>query len=140
MNRWGFIVVLILGIQRGIGVAESAGDLPPHPRLLYRRADIPRLRREAAGFEWKKKRLDELRSKADDWLSRAPRVPDRGGGWAHEYCCPTHGAELRSHGPGHTSARSAASGSMALPTMMRLSRSSISRSPINCGLWGSSTS
>ncbi|MDR3637967.1 MAG: heparinase II/III family protein [Isosphaeraceae bacterium] len=96
---WQLLVILTC---TQLGWAPSAGgarELPPHPRLLLCRDDVSQLRRQVATLKWKTVYLAELRGKADNWLNAAPNVPDRGGGWAHDYCCPNHACGLRPEGP-----------------------------------------
>ena len=77
--------------------ADLPKNLPPHPRLLFRQAELPGIKARAAGPC--KRHFDSLKNQADGWLSREVKLPDRGGQWFHWYSCPKHGARLRTEGP-----------------------------------------
>lgn len=77
--------------------ADLPKNLPPHPRLLFRQAELPGIKARAAGPC--KRYFDSLKNQADGWLSREVKLPDRGGQWFHWYSCPKHGARLRTEGP-----------------------------------------
>ena len=76
------------------GVPEN---LPPHPRLLFNRNELPRIKQRIRGES--EAYFESLRSQADGWLKREVKLPDRGGQWFHWYSCPKHGARLRTEGP-----------------------------------------
>ncbi len=71
--------------------------LPPHPRLLFTREDLPGIKERAAGSC--QARFASLKGQADEWLKRELKLPDRGGQWFHWYSCPKHGGRLRTEGP-----------------------------------------
>jgi oligo-alginate lyase len=96
--RWWAIVPCLV-LTGWAHATPPSRDLPPHPRLLLRGEDVPRIRSEASAIEWKKAHANSLRAEADEWLGRDPDVPAKGGGWMHDYCCPTHGAVLRTASP-----------------------------------------
>ena len=77
--------------------AELPRSLPPHPRLLFGRDDLPGVQERAAGQC--KDYYRGLRDQADEWLGRNVKLPDKGGQWFHWYSCPKHGARLRTEGP-----------------------------------------
>lgn len=41
---------------------------PPHPRILFTKADVEAIRKKAQAQPWAKARLDSLKREADDWL------------------------------------------------------------------------
>jgi len=77
--------------------SELPKNLPPHPRLLFSRADLPDIKARAAGAC--KGFYDSLKSRTDEWVAQEVKLPDRGGQWFHWYSCPKHGARLRTEGP-----------------------------------------
>ncbi len=75
--------------------AEWPATLPPHPRLLFTKSDIPQIKQRIATQDWAKARFDSMKAQADRWLSTEVKLPARGGQWFHYYSCPKHGARLR---------------------------------------------
>ena len=100
MNCWlvrvWFVVYFSTSAQPSLP-AELPKRLPPHPRLLFSQADLPDIKTRAAGTC--RGYFDSLKSRADEWLTREVKLPDRGGQWFHWYSCPKHGARLRTEGP-----------------------------------------
>ncbi len=82
-----------------VRAAELPTTLPPHPRLLFTKGDIPQIKQRVAAHDWAKARFDSLKSQADGWLKTEVKLPARGGQWFHYYSCPKHGARLRTEGP-----------------------------------------
>jgi hypothetical protein len=92
--------ILFLGTAMTMSNAtQQTTSLPPHPRLLFTKQDIPALRQRIASQAWAKARFDALKSQADGWLKTEVKLPTKGGQWYHYYSCPKHGARLRTEGP-----------------------------------------
>lgn len=89
------LAALVVTAQAG----DSTPSLPPHPRLLFTRAEIAGIKQRIAAEPWAKNRFASLRAQADQWLQRDITLPPRGGQWFHYYSCPKHGARLRTEGP-----------------------------------------
>lgn len=73
--------------------------LPPHPRLLVARDELPALKDRAARLPWAKSYFESERKRADDALTRPVQLPDRGGQWWHWYACKKDGARLQTVSP-----------------------------------------
>ena len=73
--------------------------LPPHPRLLFTKGDVPEINQRMATHDWARTRFESLKSQANGWLKTEVTLPPRGGQWFHYYSCPRHGARLRTEGP-----------------------------------------
>jgi len=65
--------------------------------LLFSQSDLPAIKERAAGAC--KVSFQTLRRRADEWVTREVKLPDRGGQWFHWYSCPKHGARLRTESP-----------------------------------------
>lgn len=74
--------------------ADSAGELPPHPRLLFNQEGIATLKQKIQRVPWSQV-WSRLRASLDKQLDRPIELPPRGGNWSHNYVCPTHGARLK---------------------------------------------
>lgn len=81
-------------------VAGEKGDpLPPHPRLLFTKDDIPAIKDRIAKLSGAKARFEALKGQANSWLKKEVKLPEKGGQWYHYYSCPKHGARLKNEGP-----------------------------------------
>lgn len=85
--------------RNGLPALRDPSSWPPHPRLLFRRQDIPAIQERIARQPWAKAQFAALKQEADQWLQRQISLPTRGGQWYHWYSCPKHGARLRTEGP-----------------------------------------
>ncbi|MBI5383982.1 MAG: heparinase II/III family protein [Verrucomicrobia bacterium] len=94
-----FLLGLVTAIGSTAFAAELPTTLPPHPRLLLNRTDIPGIKQRMATQPWAKAHYEALTQQADGWLKQTVKLPDRGGQWYHWYSCPKHGARLRNEGP-----------------------------------------
>jgi hypothetical protein len=74
-------------------------NLPAHPRLLFSAADVPAMKERSAKTEWGKAYADALRTRGNEWLSRAIELPARGGQYWHLYACSKDGATLKTESP-----------------------------------------
>ena len=80
---------LTLGLMLFAGIfraAELPTTLPPHPRLLLAKSDIPQIKQRIATHDWAHARFGSLKSQADGWLgtnfrSRSPPTGALGHGW-----------------------------------------------------------
>jgi hypothetical protein len=79
----------------GFASSGAAGELPPHPRILFAKDDIAAIKDRCAKLPGAKARLESLKKQADDWAKRDVKLPPRGGQWYHYYSCPKHGARLK---------------------------------------------
>jgi hypothetical protein len=77
---------------------QPPASLPPHPRLLFTKQDVPAIQQRIASQAWAKARFDALKAQADGWLKTEVKLPAKGGQWYHYYSCPKHGARLRTEG------------------------------------------
>ncbi len=94
------LVMLSVTVVMTMGNAtQQPTSLPPHPRLLFTRLDIPIIKQRIASQAWAKARFDSLKAQADGWLKTEVKLPVKGGQWFHYYSCPKHGARLRTEGP-----------------------------------------
>ncbi|MGC8887303.1 MAG: heparinase II/III domain-containing protein [Verrucomicrobiia bacterium] len=100
MKKCGLIFNLgciLLGVS--IYVAETAENLPSHPRILFTEKDVSEIKAKIATQGWASNYFKNLKSNADNWLKREVALPNRGGQWYHYYSCPEHGARLRTESP-----------------------------------------
>jgi len=89
------VAVFVLNLHAG----ETPLALPPHPRLLFAKDDIPAIKERAAKMPGAKARFEALKTQADGWLKKEYKLPEKGGQWYHYYSCPKHGARLKTEGP-----------------------------------------
>ncbi|MCD6351378.1 MAG: heparinase II/III family protein, partial [Armatimonadetes bacterium] len=84
--------------ERVIAMTTPLGKVP-HPVLLLRRDEVPKVLAAAEKDPHRKKDLDALIHSADSWLTRKLDFPDRGGQWWHWYTCKKCGSRLRTESP-----------------------------------------
>ncbi len=91
-------VLIFFGLAGRLSCAavELPRTLPPHPRILFSKADLEVIRERAGGSA--RAQFAALKSQAGDWLKRDIKLPPRGSQWYHWYSCPKHGARLRTEG------------------------------------------
>ncbi len=78
---------------------ERAMNLPPHPRLLFSRSDLPGMKRRAEQTEAGKAFVADLKQRTDTAMKQPVALPPRGGQWYHWYACKVHGTRLRKESP-----------------------------------------
>ncbi len=89
--------LFVLGLAQLGDAGELPKNFPQHPRLLFGHGDLAEIRARAAGPC--RNYFESLKHRADDWVARQTKLPDRGGQWFHWYSCPKHGARLRTESP-----------------------------------------
>lgn len=73
--------------------------LPAHPRLLLSAAEIPALKAKIARLDWARTAYAAETKRADEWLTKAVALPDRGSQWWHWYACKKDGSRLQTVSP-----------------------------------------
>lgn len=58
---------------------QQTSTLPPHPRLLFTKQDVPVIKQRIASQAWAKARFDALKAQADGWLKTEVKLPAKGG-------------------------------------------------------------
>ena len=69
------------------------GDIP-HPSLLLTREQAAKILQGLAGDPTAQAVYDDLKKRADGWLTRTPEFPARGSQWWHWYTCKDCGGRL----------------------------------------------
>ena len=93
------MLCLVLAMATVLTAGDTPLALPPHPRLLFAKDDIPAIKDRAAKMPGAKARFESLKQQADGWLKKEYKLPEKGGQWYHYYSCPKHGARLKTEGP-----------------------------------------
>jgi hypothetical protein len=62
-----------------LATASCLKTLPPHPRILLNKKDIPLIKRKDFQQNWAAKYFYSLKSNADGWLKLEVKLPERGG-------------------------------------------------------------
>lgn len=86
------VMVVIYTFTMAKGAEEIA--IPPHPRLLFNKEGLDQFRQKISHQPWAGL-WAKLKAKAEKSLDQKIDLPPRGGNWAHNYVCPTHGARLK---------------------------------------------
>ena len=83
------ICVLVLS---GAADASTSGQ---GPNMILTGDDILRLRQNITTYDWAKDFFENMKADVDEWRDKDLDIPEKGGGWSHNYIAPDSGRRLQ---------------------------------------------
>lgn len=102
VNKAVFFLLIISTLFTAAGAAAGAetaadygGAKTAGMKLLLSQDDIDRIVWNINNVEWYGARFEKLKSKIDAWRGAKLHIPEKGGGWSHNYIAPDTGRRLK---------------------------------------------